>query len=483
MVSDLTLKYFNSVLNEESLQEISKDIGKPDNDLLALPVLNDIIEKADQVITNKGLLHGDEVICRCQDHLLTGVFPLLKLWQSVREGVELNEEVFLGSIQCSIVSMGSAFLACLLMEDTDLNRFFPRSAQVYFGDNLHEKLKKISEEQKLIKQASSVLGKNMNNNTRNFRKRSRSSQNKFRRSGSDHRRIILRNKYQKIVNFQTKYKQKKKTHRPTSDWETKVFPKRMKKNLHRQNSFKLCKKIRNSYDFKTFSAQASRLNPRILDRVSFIKIRNRQIASERSNRTSGKFRTRIICEPPFHSSEIKWPKTSCYQFEAAKQTRLQSKISNGKPGKYSFTSKTRRLQDKDRLTGRMYVSAGCTKIKKSSSFYFRWKDLPFQSDAFRPELCTKNIYQTVQTNSQTAEVSRNAFDNIFGRYTSNCSNSRSVPSSGQILNETTSRSGILSEHKQVSSYSPQRIIFLGFLIDSVNMTISLPEEKQLAIIQ
>ena len=29
----------------------------------------------------------------------------------------------------------------------------------------------------------------------------------------------------------------------------------------------------------------------------------------------------------------------------------------------------------------------------------------------------------------------------------------------------------------------QRIIFLGFLIDSVNMTISLPEEKQLAIIQ
>ena len=79
VVSDYTLKYFNSVLNEESFQEISKDIGKPDNDLLALPVLNDIIKKADQVITNKGLLHGDEVIYRCQDHLLTGVFPLLKL--------------------------------------------------------------------------------------------------------------------------------------------------------------------------------------------------------------------------------------------------------------------------------------------------------------------------------------------------------------------------------------------------------------------
>ena len=84
VVSDYTLKYFNSVLSEKSFQEISKDIRKPDNDLLAPLVLNDIIKKADQFITNKGLLHGDEVIYRCQDHLLTRVFPLLKLWQSSR---------------------------------------------------------------------------------------------------------------------------------------------------------------------------------------------------------------------------------------------------------------------------------------------------------------------------------------------------------------------------------------------------------------
>ena len=205
-----------------------------------------------------------------------------------------------------------------------------------FGDNLHEKLENISEEQKLITQASSVLGKNMSNNTRKFGKCSRSSQNKY--SETSTKRMSI---------FRPSTNRGKKTFRPTLDWETKVFPKRMEKNLHRQNTFKLCKRIRNSFDFKTFSAQDSRLNPRIVNRVSFIKIRNRQVASERSNRTSGKFRTRIICEPPFHSSKIKWPKTSCYQFEAAKQTRFQSKISNGKPGKYSFTSKTRRLHDEN----------------------------------------------------------------------------------------------------------------------------------------
>ena len=283
-----------------------------------------------------------------------------------------------------------------------------------FGDNSHEKLKKISEEQKLIKQASSVLSKNMSNNTCNFENAPALHRTNSRGVGAIAEGLYSGTSTKRMSISRPSTNRRKKTHRPTSDWETKVFPKRMEKNLHRQNSFKLCKRIRNSFDFKTLSAQDSRLNPRILDRVSFINIRNRQIASERSNRTSGKFRTRIICEPPFHSSEIKWPKTSCYQFEAAKQTRLQSKILNGKPGKYSFTSKTRRLHDKDRLTRRIYVGAGCTKIKKSSSFYFRWKDLPFQSDAFRPELCTKNIYQTVQTNSQTAEVSRNAFDNIFG---------------------------------------------------------------------
>ena len=156
---------------------------------------------------------------------------------------------------------------------------------------------------------------------------------------------------------------------------------------------------------------------------------------------------------------------------------------NGKPGKYSFTSKTRRLHDKDRFTGRIHVGASCTKIKKSSSFYFRWKDLPFQSDAFQPELCTKNIYQTVQTISQTAEVSRNALDNIFGRYTSNCSNSRSVPSSGEILNETTSRSGILSEHEQVSSYSHPKNNFSGFSYRLCKYDNFSPRGKQLAIIQ
>ena len=47
VVSDYTLKYFNSLLDEESFKEISKDIGKLDNELFAPQILNDVIKKAD----------------------------------------------------------------------------------------------------------------------------------------------------------------------------------------------------------------------------------------------------------------------------------------------------------------------------------------------------------------------------------------------------------------------------------------------------
>ena len=92
------------------------------------------------------------------------------------------------------------------------------------GDNLHEKLKKISEEQKFIRQASYVLGKD-----RNFRKRSRSSQNKYQRSGSDCRRVILRNRYPKMSIAKPSTNRRKKAHRSTSDRQTKVFPSKWEK--------------------------------------------------------------------------------------------------------------------------------------------------------------------------------------------------------------------------------------------------------------
>ena len=62
-------------------------------------------------------------------------------------------------------------------------------------------------------------------------------------------------------------------------------------------------------------------------------------------------------------------------------------------------------------------------------------------------------------------------------------NSRTVLSSGQIVNETTSRSGILSEHEQVSSYSHSKNNLSEFCYKLCKYDNFSPEEKQMAIIQ
>ena len=230
-------------------------------------------------------------------------------------------------------------------------------------DNLHDEFKKNSEEQKLIKTGLFrviiiVI---------------------FERGvGVFAEGLYSETSTQRISIITSSTNRRKKTHRLTSDWETKVFPNRMGKKLYRQNSFKLCQRMRNSLEFKTFSEQNSRVKPRIFNRVSLIENRNRQIASERSNRTSGQSRTWVICKLSFYSSKVKRPKTSCDQFEATKQTCLQSKISYGKPGKYSFTSKTGRIHDKDRFIGRLYVGASGIKIKMSPSFIFDGKIYHFK---------------------------------------------------------------------------------------------------------
>ena len=97
----------------------------------------------------------------------------------------------------------------------------------------------------------------------------------------------------------------------------------------------------------------------------------------RSNRTSGQSRAWVICKPPSHSSKVKRPKTSCDQFEANKQTCLQSKIKYRKPQEYSFTSKAERLHDKTRFTERLYVSSRCLLVSIFNGKIYHFKVMLF----------------------------------------------------------------------------------------------------------
>ena len=89
---------------------------------------------------------------------------------------------------------------------------------------------------------------------------------------------------------------------------------------------------------------------------------------------------------------------------------------------------------------------------------YRFKVMPFRLNS-APRIFTK-LFKLILRLLRSQEMY--LFNNIFGRHTSNCFNSRTVPSSGQIVNETTSRSVIVSGHEQVTSYSHPKNNFSGF---------------------
>ena len=114
-----------------------------DNELLALPVSNDGIKKADQVIINEGLLQGDDVIytdARISDN--RGI-STLKIVTVCLRGSFFR---FYSMLDCKYVVCIFWFV---FLQKADLNKYLSQLQDPvtplslpFFGDNLHEKLKK-----------------------------------------------------------------------------------------------------------------------------------------------------------------------------------------------------------------------------------------------------------------------------------------------------------------------------------------------------
>ena len=128
--------------------------------------------------TNKGIQIGDNILKKVQNHLMSSSVVMLKLWQALQDGESLSEEDIFGCIQRNIVLSGSAFSCFLNLEKTD-SREFCRNNMPVFVVNLIEaqrmllnlqkfiwrqfvlkKILKISEENKLFKQASKFASDN-----------------------------------------------------------------------------------------------------------------------------------------------------------------------------------------------------------------------------------------------------------------------------------------------------------------------------------
>ena len=171
--------------------------------------------------TNKGIQIGDDILKKVQNHLMSSSVVMLNLWQALQDGESLSEEDIFGCIQRNIVLSGSAFSMLSQFRKNRFKRVLSKEhasvcnesyrgtedaakpSKNLFGDNLSEKIFKISEENKLFKQASKFASDNCqshgNKGFQPFRKGSRLFSQPIpqkAKAGSDppSRRVVFRSK-------------------------------------------------------------------------------------------------------------------------------------------------------------------------------------------------------------------------------------------------------------------------------------------------
>ena len=170
--------FFSSGLDNKTYNEIKKDIGLPDGTFFEAPEINASIANFKSMSTNKGIQIGDDILKKVQNHLMSSTIVMLKLWQALQDGESLSEEDIFGCIQRNIVLSGSAFSMLSQFRKNKFKRVLSKEyasvcsesyrgtedtakpSKNLFGDNLSEKIKKFSEENKLFKQASKFASDN-----------------------------------------------------------------------------------------------------------------------------------------------------------------------------------------------------------------------------------------------------------------------------------------------------------------------------------
>ena len=281
----------------------------------------------------------------------------------------------------------------------------------------------------------------------------------------------------------TSTNRRKKTLRPTSDWETKVFPKQMEKNLHRQNSFKLCKGLEIPLISKPFQHKIPDSTPESLTEFHLLRIEIDKLLQK------GAIEQVESLEPrSFVSRLFTVPKSNGQRCPVINLRQLNKHVFNKKFRMESLGNVRSLLKQGgflikiDLQDAYMSVPVApksrCLLVFIFDGKIYRFKVMPFGLNS-APRIFTKLFKPILRLlRSQGMLLIVYLDDILLVAPTANL-----CLAQGKFLMKLLQDLGFLVNMNKSVLTPTQRIIFLVFLIDSVNMTISLPEEKQLAIIQ
>ena len=206
-ISEYATPFFYKELSSDDFKDLQKEIGKPSCEFFAPPKLNDSIVRNSAIKESKGLQEGDTRLSNIRSLIFYASFPIMQLWDAIVDEEPISKTQVTDVIQRSLVLMGSAVAGL-----SSFRRFrFQRSlkseykpicndiseegkpSKYLFGDELSSHIKKLSEENKMLKDISFI--KHQSSKDSKFKKNQ--SQRRFSSYSNNKRSFRQQSNYQK----------------------------------------------------------------------------------------------------------------------------------------------------------------------------------------------------------------------------------------------------------------------------------------------
>ena len=189
---------------------------------------------------------------------------------------------------------------------------------------------------------------------------------------------------------------------------------------------------------------------------------------------------RTISEQPVCNQEKRWGKQTNYKFEKFKQFHTLSPFQNGK---FAFTKRStaaKRFYVQNRPKRRLFLRTNKQKLKKISEISMGRKPIRVPLPLFWSRSSPTNIYKAPKNTNSYPQENNGEDHSVSRRHVIDVKDHKGVVSGKRDVDFFVTKLGLCNQKK--SQLLPvQKIEFLGLLIDSRAMTLSLPEEKVLDI--
>ena len=190
---------------------------------------------------------------------------------------------------------------------------------------------------------------------------------------------------------------------------------------------------------------------------------------------------RTISEQPVCNQEKRWVKQTNYKFEKFKQFHTLSPFQKGK---FAFTKRstaTKRFYVQNRPKRRLFLRTNKQKLKKISEISMGRKPIRVPLPLFWSWSSPTNIYKAPKNTNSYPQENNGEDHSVSRRHVIDVKDHKGVVSGKRDVDFSVTKLGLCNKSEKISAITSPKIEFLGLLIDSRAMTLSLPEEKVLEI--